>query len=72
MVVSFLHLLEDSFSFLLEAVKSLNVFYFLRFEFIDKVLNGLSVNWLWSKHVQRKKKVDKVLAWLHWHFDFSN
>jgi hypothetical protein len=67
----FMHVLEDPFAVLLEAVNNPNVFNFLRFEFIDKFLNDLSVNKLWSKHVQRKKKVDKVLAWLHWHFDFT-
>jgi hypothetical protein len=67
----FVHVLEDPFAFLLEAVNNPNVFNVLRFEFIDNFLNGLSVNWFWSKHVQRNKKVDKVLSWLHWHFDFT-
>jgi hypothetical protein len=67
----FVHVLEDPFEFLVEATNSPNVLNFLRFEFIDKFLNGLSVNRLWSKHVQRKQKVEKVLAWLHWHFDFT-
>jgi hypothetical protein len=67
----FMHVLEDPFAVLLEAVNNPNVFNFLRFEFIDKFLNELSVNKLWSKHVQRKKTMDKVLAWLHWHFDFT-
>jgi hypothetical protein len=66
----FVHVLEDPFAVLLEAVNSPNVFNFLRFEFIDKFLNELSVNRLWSKHVQRKQTVDKMLAWLHWHYDF--
>jgi hypothetical protein len=67
----FMYVFEDPFAVLLEAINSPNVFNFLRFEFIDKFLNDLSVNRLWSKHVQRKKIVDKVLAWLHWHFDFT-
>ena len=67
----FMHVLEDPFAVLLEATNSLNAFDFLRFELIDKFLNDLSINRLWSKHVQRKQKVDKVLAWLHWHFDFT-
>jgi hypothetical protein len=67
----FVHVLEDPFAVLVEATNSPNAFNFLRFEFIDKFLNGLSVNRLWSKHVQRKKKVDKVPTWLHWHFDFT-
>jgi hypothetical protein len=61
----FVHVLEDPFAVLLEVTNNHNVFYFLRFEFIDKFLNDLSVNKLWSKHVQRNQKVDKVLAWLH-------
>jgi hypothetical protein len=67
----FMHVLEDPFAVLLEAVNNPNVFNFLRLEFIDKFLNELTVNKFWRKHVQRKKKVDKVLAWLHWHFDFT-
>jgi hypothetical protein len=61
----FMYVMEDPFAVLLEAENNPNVFNFLRFEFIDKFLNDLSINRLWSKHVQRKKKVDKVLAWLH-------
>jgi hypothetical protein len=67
----FMYVLEDPFAVLLEAKNNPNVFNFLRFEFIDKFLNDLSVNKIWSKHVQRKKKVDKVLAWLHWNFDLT-
>jgi hypothetical protein len=40
----FMHVLEDPFVVLLEAEKSLNVFNFLRFEFIDKFWNDLLVN----------------------------
>jgi hypothetical protein len=61
----FMCVLEDPFAFLLEVESSLNVFYFLRFEFIDKFLNDLTVNKIWRKHVQRKTMVDKVLTWLH-------
>jgi hypothetical protein len=67
----FVHVLEETFALLVEATNSPNVFNFLRFEFIDKFLNDLSVNMRWIKHVQRNQKVDKVLAWLHWHFDFT-
>jgi hypothetical protein len=67
----FMHVLEDPFAFCLESINNPNVFDFLRLEFIDKFLNELSVNMLWRKHVQTKKKVDKVIAWLHWHFDFT-
>jgi hypothetical protein len=67
----FVHVLEDSFAVFLEAVNSPIVFDLLRFEFIDKFLNGLSVNRLWSKNVQIKQTVDKILAWLHWHYDFT-
>jgi hypothetical protein len=67
----FMYVLEDPFAVLLEEANNPNVFNFLRFEFVDKFLNGLSVNMLWSRHVQRKKKMDKFLAWFHWHFDFT-
>jgi hypothetical protein len=67
----FMYVLEDPFAILLEAAKSPNVFNFFRFEFIDKFLNDLLVNKIWRKHVKRKKKVDKVFSWLHWHFDFT-
>jgi hypothetical protein len=40
----FVHVLEDPFIVLVEAVNSPNVFNFLRFEFIDKFLNDLSIN----------------------------
>jgi hypothetical protein len=66
----FMHVLEDPFAVLLEAVNSPNVFNLLRFEFIDRFLNELSVNRFWTKHVQRNQTVDKMLAWLHWHYDF--
>jgi hypothetical protein len=66
-----MYVLEDPFVVLLEMENNPNVFNFLRFEFIDKFLKDLSINRLWSKHVQRKKKLDKMLAWLHWNFDFT-
>jgi len=66
----FVHVLEDLFAVLLEAVNTPNVFDFLRFEFIDRFLNILSVNGIWRKHLQRKKTIDKMVAWLHWHYDF--
>ena len=40
----FVHVLEDPFAVLLEAVNSPNVFNLLRFEFIDRFLNELLVN----------------------------
>ena len=61
----FMHVLEDPFAVLLEAVNSPNVFNFLRFGFMDKFLNELSVNKIWSKHVKIKQTMDKMLAWLH-------
>jgi hypothetical protein len=66
----FMHILEDPFAVLLKALNNPNVFNFLRFKFIDKFLNELLVNKLWSKHVQRKKIMDKMVAWLHWNYDF--
>jgi hypothetical protein len=68
---SFMHVLEDPFVVLLEAVDSLNVLNILTFEFIDNFFNELSVNKILSKHVKRKKTVDRMLAWLHWHYDFT-
>jgi len=66
-----MHVFDDPFAVLLEETNNPNVFDFLRFEFADKFLNELSVNKLWRKHVQRKKTMDKVLAWLHWNFYFT-
>jgi hypothetical protein len=45
----FMHVLEDPFAVLLEAVNNPNVFNFLRLKFIDKVLNELMVNKIWRK-----------------------
>jgi hypothetical protein len=67
----FMHVLEDPFAVLLEVVKNPNVFNFGGLEFIDNFFNELTVNKIWRKHVQRKQKVDKFLAWFHWHFDFT-
>ena len=67
----FVHVLEDPFAILLEAVNSPNVFDFLRFGFMDEFLNELSVKKIWNKQVQRKQTVDKMLSWLHWHYDFT-
>jgi hypothetical protein len=61
----FVHVLEDPFVVFLEAVNSSNVFNFLRFGFMDEFLNELSVSRIWSKLVQSKQIVDKILAWLH-------
>jgi hypothetical protein len=67
----FVHILEDPFVILLEEMNSPNVFNFLRFGFMDEFLNELSVSRIWSKLVQSKQTVDKMLAWLHWNFDFT-
>jgi len=61
----FLHILEDPFAILLEAMNSPNVFNFLRFGFMDEFLNELSVSRNWSKLVKSKQTVDKMLSWLH-------
>jgi hypothetical protein len=66
-----MHVLEDPFAVLLETINSPNIFEILRFKFIYNFSNELLVNKLWSKHVQSKQAVDKMLAWLHWHFDFT-
>jgi hypothetical protein len=65
------HILEDPFAVLLKAVNSPNVFNFLRFGFMDEFLNELSVSRIWNKIVKSKQTLDKMLAWLHWHFDFT-
>jgi hypothetical protein len=67
----FTHILEDPFEILLEEMNSPNVFNFLRFGLMDEFLNELSVSRIWRKLVQSKQTVDKMLAWLHWHFDFT-
>jgi hypothetical protein len=67
----FVHILEDPFAILLEEINSPNVFSFLRFGFMDEFLNELSVNRIWIKLVQSKQTVAKILAWLHWNFDFT-
>jgi hypothetical protein len=67
----FVHILEDPFAVLLEAMNSPNVFNFLRFGSMDEFLNELSVSRIWSKLVLSKQTMDKMLAWLHWHFDFT-
>jgi hypothetical protein len=67
----FVHVLEDPFAVLLEEVNSPNVLDFLRFGFMDGVLNELSTKRIWNKRVQRKQTVDKIFSWLHWHYDFT-
>jgi hypothetical protein len=51
----FVHILEDPFAVLLEEVSSPSVLDFLRFEFMNGILNELSKK-LWYKQVQRKKQ----------------
>jgi hypothetical protein len=65
----FTHILKDPFAILLEEINSPNVFDFLRI--MDEVLNELSVSKIWSKLVQGKQTMDKMLTRLHWHFDFT-
>ena len=66
-----MHVLEYPSVVLLETMNNPNNFEILRFEFIYNFSNGLLVNKIWRKHVQSKQAVDKMLAWLHWHFDFT-
>jgi hypothetical protein len=66
-----MHVLKDPFAILLEKINSPNVLEILRFKFIYNFLNGLSMNWIRNKHVQRRQVVGKMLAWMHWHFDFT-
>jgi hypothetical protein len=63
--------LEDPFAALLEAVNNPNIFDFLRFGFMGEFLRGLLAKKLWDKQVQRKHTVDKLLTWLHLHYDFA-
>jgi hypothetical protein len=67
----FVHILEDPFAFLLEAMNNPNVFNFLRFGFMDEFLNELSLSRIWNKLLKIKLTVDKMLSWLHWHSDFT-
>jgi hypothetical protein len=67
----FANVLDDPFEFLLEAVNDPNVFEFLRFEFMCKFLNELSVNRFWTRHVKRNQIIDEMIAWLHWNYDFN-
>jgi hypothetical protein len=60
----FVHILEDPFVVLLEEVSSPSVLDFLRFEFMNGILNDLSKK-LWYKQVQREKTMNKMLSWLH-------
>jgi hypothetical protein len=66
----FVHILEDPFAVLLEAMNIPNVFNFFRFGFMDEFVNELSVSKIWSKLVLSKQTMDKIIAWFHWHFDF--
>jgi hypothetical protein len=66
----FVHILEDPFSVFLEEVSSPSVLDFLRFEFMNGILNEFSKN-LRYKQVQREKTVYKMMSWLHWHYDFT-
>jgi hypothetical protein len=67
----FVCVLEDPFAVLLEEVNSLNVLDFLRFGFMDGFLNKLLTKKIWNKQVKRKQTVDKMLSWMHWHYDFT-
>ena len=67
----FTRVLEDPFTILFEEMNNTNVFNFLRFGFMDVMLNELAVRWIWIKLVQSRWIVDKMIAWLHWHFDFT-
>jgi hypothetical protein len=42
----FTHILEDPFAILLEEMNRTNVFNFLRFGFMDELLNELAVRWI--------------------------
>jgi hypothetical protein len=57
-----MHVLEDPFEILLEKINSPNVFEILKFKFIYNFSNGLSMNRLRRKRVQRRKAVGKMLA----------
>ena len=67
----FEHVLEDLFAVLLEEINRPNVFDFLGVGPVDEFLNELSTKKLWDKQVQRKQIVDKMMSWLHWHYDFT-
>jgi hypothetical protein len=67
----FIHILEDPFVSLLAKMNSTKVFDCMRFGFVEEVLSEILVSKIWSKLIKSKKIVDEMVAWLHWHFDYT-
>jgi hypothetical protein len=65
-----MHALEDPFAVLLETINSPNILELLRIKFICNSPKELLVRRFWNKYVKRNLTLDKMLAWLHWHYDF--
>jgi len=64
---------EDPFAAGLETVSGVKFSDFVKFIsklFFDKTLSR-SVNFLLKKNVQGMQQLEKMLAWLHWHFHFT-
>jgi len=70
-----LHSYDDPFVVCLEIVSRPEFADFVKFEFVCKFLFELPLSGVFfsppNKHIQGGKLVDKMLAWLHWVFDFN-
>jgi hypothetical protein len=64
-----IHALEDPFAVLRETINNPNILELLRIKFICN-FPKLLVSRFWNKYVQRNLVLDKILACLHWHYDF--
>jgi hypothetical protein len=68
------HAFEDPFTSCLQEVNSPKVSYFIKFEFVCKILDEFPLNSFFifplKKHMQRNHPMEKNLAWLHWVFLF--
>jgi hypothetical protein len=61
----FMHVLEDPFAVFLEMINNTIIFEILRFRSKCNFSNELLINKIWSKHMQIKQAVDKMMAWMH-------
>lgn len=72
---SSLHSFEHSFATFLELVRMTKLSYFVNNEFVFKLLFEWPLSryfiLILNKEIQGIQLVDKMLAWLHWAFDFT-